>query len=87
MFLHQLLKGIVKHLLDWTEDLGEQLTGSTKRKHKDALRGVKRKRGGKLVKDSPYAIQLDERFRQVPSFHGLKRFTAFSKVKQWTGNE
>lgn len=75
--LHQLLKGIVKRLLDWTGDLVNNL----------GVGGGKRKRGGKLVKDSSYAIQLDERFRQVPPFHNLKRFTNFSKVQQWTGNE
>ena len=32
---------------------------------------------------------LDNRFKQVPPFTGLKRFNSlcFSKVHQWTGNE
>lgn len=83
--LHQLLKGIVKRLLDWTENLEKELTGSST-KSKDP-RGVKQKRGGKLVKDSSYSFQLDERFWQVPNFHKLKRFPDFSKVQKWTSNE
>ena len=31
--------------------------------------------------------QLDERFRNIPPFTGLKLFRHYSKVVQWTGNE
>ena len=76
--LHQLLKDIVKWLLDWTEDLMKELTGNST-KDKSAC-GVKQKQGRKLVKDLLYSIWLDEQFWQVPSFHDLKRFPDFSKV-------
>src|SRR6266436_3093147 len=47
----------------------------------------KRKRQGRTVKESSGSIQLDERFRCVPPFTGLKRFSRFGEVKQWTGVE
>ncbi len=31
--------------------------------------------------------QLDERFRNIPPFTGLKLFGHYSKVVQWSGNE
>ena len=36
-----------------------------------------------------FTTMLDNRFKQVPPFTGLKRFNSlcFSKVHQWTGNE
>lgn len=43
---------------------------------------TKRNRGSKLLKDAPYAIQVDERFQQVLPFYNLKRFSHFSKVQQ-----
>lgn len=49
--------------------------------------GVKRKRGGKLIRDSCYTVQLDARFRLVPHGQALKRFANCSKVSQWTGNK
>lgn len=80
--LHQLLKGIVMRLLDWTQDvLKDVLTPES------TMAGHKRKKGGKLVKDSSHIIQLDDRFRQVPAFHNMKQFSNFSSVSQWTGNE
>ena len=82
--LHQLLKGMVMRLVDWTGDLVEELTADTR---KILKRGTKRKKPGRLIEDSHHAVQLDHRFRQVPVFHDLKRFAHFSKVKQWTDNE
>src|SRR5277367_6246025 len=75
--LHQLLKGIVMHLITWTKDLIA----------KSILAVRKRKRQGRTIKESSVTMQLDERFRCVPPFAGLKRFQNFGHVKQWTGVE
>ena len=82
--LHQLLKGMVMRLVDWTGDLVEEMAANTQRASKH---GTKKKWGNKLIKDSHHTVQLDHRFRQVPAFHNMKCFAHFSKVKQWTGNE
>jgi hypothetical protein len=47
----------------------------------------KGKQHGRTIKKSSGFIQLDERFRCIAPFIGLKRFSRFSKVKQWTGVE
>ena len=77
--LHQLLKGIVMMLIYWIQALvNVSVTKTTKRnKHK----------GNRTIKESDAIFQLDERFRQVPVYRGLKQFTHFSEVRQWTGNE
>lgn len=75
--LHQLLKGCIMTLLKWIRSLIDNSVQSS-RKRKNIKQG--------LNEASP-TIQLDARFRQVPEFTGLKRFTGFSAVSQWTGNE
>jgi hypothetical protein len=76
--LHQLYKGIVKYTMVWLHKAAEPL--------------LRKRRGGgqeRSILDCSYVEQLDYRFKQVPPYPGLKLFnnTAFSKVKQWTGNE
>ena len=75
--LHQLLKGIAMYLISWTRTLVGDIFPAVR----------KRKRQGWTVKELSGSIQLDERFRCVPPFTGLKRFSHFSEVKQWTGIE
>src|SRR6266436_1200354 len=75
--LHQLLKGIAMYLISWIRTLASDLLPAVR----------KRKRQGRTIKESSGSIQLDERFRCVPHFTGLKRFSRFSEVKQWTGVE
>ena len=82
--LHQLLKGMVMRLVDWTTDLlGEEAAGA----QQSSKGGTKRKKITKLMENSHHALQLEHRFRQVLAFHEIKCFDHFSKVKQWTGNE
>jgi hypothetical protein len=76
--LHQVLKGVIQYLIDWTKT------------HISATITRKRKRDvdGKIsLQDAGGLDQLDHRFRSVPPYPGLKTFTAFSNVKQWTGVE
>jgi hypothetical protein len=75
--LHQLLKGITMHLITWIRVLISNTLPAVR----------KRKRQGRTIKESSGIMQLDERFRCVPPFTGLKRFRCFSQVKQWTGVE
>ena len=79
--LHQLLKGIVMRLVDWIVHLiAEEV--------KENNRGRKRPRNSKrTVAEAKASVQLDERFRQVSMFTGLKRFQHFSSVQQWAGPE
>jgi Plavaka transposase len=77
--LHQLLKGIVMRLIEWVR----KLVG-------DVVQLKRKRRGTKTTTTNMSAeAQLDQRFRQVPAFTGLKRFDnlSFSKVTQWTGDE
>jgi hypothetical protein len=75
--LHQLLKGITMYLITWVKTLASSVLPAVR----------KRKRQSRTIKESSGSVQLDERFRCVPPFTGLKRFACFSKVKQWTGVE
>ena len=75
--LHQLLKGITMYLITWVKSLASDVLPAVR----------KRKQHGRTIKESSGSIQLDERFRCVPPFTGLKRFSRFSEVKQWTGVE
>jgi hypothetical protein len=70
--LHQLLKGITMYLITWVQSLTSTLLLAVR----------KRKRQGRTIKESSGSIQLDERFRCVSAFTGLKRFSRFSDVKQ-----
>ena len=75
--LHQLLKGIAMYLITWSKDLVTS-----------AIPMVRKRKGqGRTVAESSGTVQLDERFRRVPQFPGLKLFKGFSRVKQWTGVE
>ena len=75
--LHQLLKGVVQYLIDWVKCyISETLT----KKRKRAKESV-------MLRETRGLVQLDERFRDVPPYPGLRRFNNFSTVKQWTGVE
>ena len=69
--LHQLLKGIAMYLISWVRTLASNLLPAV----------CKRKRQGQTIKESSGSIQLDECFRCVPPFIGLKHFSCFSEVK------
>jgi Plavaka transposase len=74
--LHQLLKGIVARSMDWIKDhLSEQIGSGAYGKNKVT------------VQKSGWELQLDDRFRQVPAFPGLRVFPNFSNISQWTGVE
>ena len=77
---HQLLKGMVMHLIGWVKLLLKENMPNTYRKPKNG--------SSKATYSQLSGIEkLDERFRQIPDFTGLKQFTKFSAVKQWTGVE
>ena len=77
---HQLLKGMVMHLIGWVKSLLKANMPNTYCKPKNG--------SSKATYSQLSGIEkLDERFRQVPDFTGLKRFTKFSAMKQWTGVE
>lgn len=80
--LHQLFEGVFMRLINWCTALMEDVLGTSGK----AMRKRSAK-GKEKVAESAASIQLDERFRQVHGFTGLKRFSHFSKVKQWSGNE
>jgi Plavaka transposase len=74
--LHQLLKGIIARSMDWIKDhLSEQIGSGAYGKNKVT------------VQTSGWELQLDDRFRQVPPFPGLRVFPNFSNISQWTGVE
>jgi hypothetical protein len=75
--LHQLLKGVFKHLMSWIlKEL--EITVKADRKAK----------GTKLnIVQANAVARLDETFRRVPRCQDLHIFQAFSQVQQWTGNE
>ncbi|KAI9750296.1 MAG: hypothetical protein M4579_006529 [Chaenotheca gracillima] len=75
--LHQLLKGVVMHLIEWIQSLLADLLKPSQ----------KRKRDRTNIATESATAQLDDRFRKIPRFTGLKRFNNFSQVKQWTGVE
>jgi Plavaka transposase len=75
--LHQLLKGVVQYLIDWVKCyISETLTKKRKRAEESVM-----------LRETRGLVQLDERFRDVPPYPGLRRFNNFSTVKQWTGVE
>ena len=80
--LHQLFKGIFIRLIIWCVLLVEDVISNGRSKGT-----VKRKKKGKSVLELAASIQLDERFRQIPSHTRLKHFRHFSKVQQWSGVE
>ena len=78
--LHQLLKKIVMHLIGWVGLLLKANMPNTYRKPKNG--------SSKATYSQLSGIEkLDKRFYQVSDFTGLKRFTKFSALKQWTGVE
>lgn len=76
--LHQLLKGIVSRLMQWIQDHLEKEIGG-------GVSGGKKK--STTIQKSGWILQLDDRFRQIPAFPGLKVFGNFSNISQWTGVE
>ncbi len=75
--LHQLLKGIVMRLIGWVKGVIAEVISPETRLRRDRS----------TIADGTATEQLDARFRQVPAFPGLKMFTHFSAVAQWTGAE
>lgn len=73
--LHQLLKGTVTYLVRWLAELIEESIVVSRKK-----KGVRYD-----VSSAPGAIQLDQRFRSIPLFTGMKTFQNYSSIKQWTG--
>ena len=76
---HQLLKETVMHLIGWVRLLLKTNMPNTYCKLKNGSKATYSQLSG--------MEKLDKRFRQVPDFTGIKRFTNFSAVKQWTGVE
>ena len=75
--LHQLLKKMVMHLLHWVKLL-----------LKMEMQAARKQTGGGVSYSELSGLnKLDAHFRRVPDFTGLKQFTRFSAVKQWTGVE
>lgn len=75
--LHQLLKGIMVHLRGWlVQEVGAHIKAN-------------RRQGGRKshVATSNATTRLDERFRRVNQFSGLKVFKNYSAITQWTGVE
>ena len=79
--LHQLLKGIVMRLVEWVVALIAEQIKEDRRRHR------RPKNSKRTVAGAKASIQLDQRFRQVETFTGLKRFHNFSNVQQWAGPE
>jgi hypothetical protein len=76
--LHQLLKGVLQYLIDWIK--AHISTTITRKRKRDG--------DGKIpLQDAGGTDQLDRRFRSVPQYPGLKVFSNFTCVKQWTGVE
>ena len=79
--LHQLLKGVAgrDHLLRWIDKaVGAAVKPSRKRPGSGSVRDIL---------ETPATVQLDQLFRRIPPFAGLKHFASYSDVKQWTGSE
>jgi hypothetical protein len=78
--LHQLQKGVFRDLMNWItlliQDLfpGQRATKTKKKKNR-------------TNKESLGIVQLDARFAAVPPYPGLRHFSHFSHIQQWTGNE
>ena len=75
--LHQLLKGIIMNMIEWTQILIDDITPIKRKRRFDEA----------LIEEAPIAAQLDHRFDVVPSFSDLQHFSKFSKITQWSGNE
>ena len=74
--LHQIMKGIVERLMTWIQKhLSVEIGSGTSGKKSTT------------VQQSDWEVQLDDRFRQVPAFPGLRVFRNFSSISQWTGVE
>ncbi|KAF2715839.1 hypothetical protein K431DRAFT_289888, partial [Polychaeton citri CBS 116435] len=89
--LHQLLKGVLMHVLGWIQALLEdQLPKAKSRQTQTALesapnRGA-RKRTGTISRGVVRDI-IDKRFASIPAYSNLRIFKHLSAVKQWTGKE
>ena len=75
--LHQLLKGIIMNMIEWTQILIDDITPIKRKRRFDEA----------LIEEAPIAAQLDHRFDAVPSISDLQHFSKFSKITQWSGNE
>jgi hypothetical protein len=77
--LHSLLKGIIMHLLDWIKGL---LGGDVHVKRRRRRKGVTL-----AVNENGFDARIDDRFKNLPPFPGLKHFSRYSSISQWTGEE
>jgi hypothetical protein len=82
--LHQLLKGIIMAVLKWCKHVLREVRPDLYHPTTATANTGKRKR---TKVDGPIDTLIDERFRSIPAYPGLKLFSHFSKVKQWTGDE
>ncbi|KAH6510364.1 hypothetical protein HBI81_260520 [Parastagonospora nodorum] len=79
--LHLLLKGLVMKMLDFMQDMLDDIYPGSRKTWDNSTTPVTQESG---------STQLNERFRQVMHSTGLKRFNnkrAFTEVSQWTGTE
>lgn len=82
--LHQLLKGIIMNALNWCKHVLKEVRPDLSHTTTATAMAGKRKR---TKVDGPLETLIDERFRSIPAYPGLKVFSHFCKVKQWTGDE
>ena len=82
--LHQLLKEIIMNALNWCKYILKEVRPDLSHTTTATTMAGKRKR---TKVDGPLEILIDERFCSIPAYPGLKVFSHFCKVKQWTGDE
>ena len=75
--LHDCMKGMIMRIVEWVKLVI---------KNEVAPGRLKKRKFTKKMKLTSILL-LDRRFRQVPSFPGMKKFKTFSKVSQWTEAE
>ena len=91
--LHQLLKGVMMHVLGWTQlfllDQARNKPGTRMFEavtHANATKKRSAKANAKVAKSIVTGI-VDRRFASIPKFATIRVFQHLSKVSQWTGAE
>ena len=82
--LHQLLKEIIMNALNWCKYILKEVRPDLSHTTTATTMAGKRKR---TKVDGLLETLINERFRSIPAYPGLKVFSHFYKVKQWTGDE
>ena len=88
--LHQLLKGVLMHALDWTIHLlQDRMSKIPTRRAKAVVNPSTSKSNSRSIVASKQMVAniIDKRFAVVPSYAGMRIFKQLSSVKQWTGKE